>query len=89
MTRRERILKKAGINVKALDEQSRRWVEKETKAHKELSQVEPPPSTTERKERIDLDKVAALAGSHTGSIRPPLTDGAIASNAVLTWLWER
>ena len=67
-------LKKAGIDVQALDEQSRKWAEKEERAHKGLLEIEPPPPAYGRKERIHLDKVAALAGSHTW-IYPPAYDG--------------
>ena len=67
-------LEKAGINAKALDEQSRQWAKKEAQAHREISKIEPPPPTNRRKEQIDLDKVAALAGSHTW-LYPPAFNG--------------
>lgn len=67
-------LEKAGINVKVLEEESRKWAEKETRAHKELLEIEPPPSARGRKERIDLEKVAAVVGSHTW-LYPPAYEG--------------
>lgn len=66
-------LAKAGINVKALEEISYESARKEAQAHKELLAIEPPPSARGRKERIDLDRVAA-AHSHTW-LYPPAYDG--------------
>ena len=67
-------LERAGINAKLLDEQSRAWVEKETRAHKEALEIEPPPLASGRKDRINLDEVAAIVGSHTW-LYPPAYDG--------------
>jgi hypothetical protein len=67
-------LDKAGVNVNALEKESTRWAKKEARAHKELLEIEPPPRSRGRKERIKLDKVAALAGSHTW-LYPPAYEG--------------
>lgn len=67
-------LKKAGINVSVLEEESKKSAQQLERAHKELLEIEPPPARRGRKEPILMQRVAALAGSHTW-LWPPAYEG--------------
>jgi hypothetical protein len=67
-------LRRAGIDVSALEEQSSRLRELETKAHKELFKVEPPPPRRGRKDAMLLQQVASLAHTRTW-LFPPAYEG--------------
>lgn len=67
-------LEKAGINVKAVEEDSERSERELARAHKQLLEIEPPPEKRGRKEPIMMEHVAALAGSHTW-LYPPAYEG--------------
>ena len=63
-------LKKAGVNVDALEQDSKNDVERGRRVHQELLKIAPPPVRRGRKERLLMDQAAALAGSRTW-IYPP------------------
>jgi hypothetical protein len=67
-------LTKAGINVRALEEESDKEVERETRAHAELSKVDPPPVSRSPKDQLLLQQGAALAAAG-GWIFPPAREG--------------
>jgi hypothetical protein len=67
-------LKRAGINVGALEQESKKSAQQLKRAHKEMRKIEPPPSRRGRKEQIVMQQVAALAGSHTW-LFPPAWEG--------------
>jgi hypothetical protein len=67
-------LRRAGIDVSALEEQSSRLRELETKAQKELFKVEPPPPRRGRKDAMLLQQVASLAHTRTW-LFPPAYEG--------------
>lgn len=63
-------LERAGLNVGALEEESDRSVRRLERVHDDLMKVEPPPRSRGRKDRIKMERVAALAGSHTWLFPP-------------------
>lgn len=69
-------LKKAGINVKALEEESDRELEKENRAFEELRKIAPPPRRRGQRSRLLLDQIAALSLRDINTvIYPPAQDG--------------
>lgn len=67
-------LKRAGINVSALEEEEAKEAPQLKRAHEEIRQVKPPPPRRGRKEPILMQQVAAQAGSHTW-LFPPAWEG--------------
>jgi hypothetical protein len=67
-------LKKAGVNVAALEKESEYDLEREKRARAELLKLKRPPARRGRKEPILMQRAAALAGSHTW-IFPPAYEG--------------
>jgi hypothetical protein len=67
-------LKKAGINVNVLEQESEQELERQKAAHEELLKIQPPPVRRSRKEQVLMQQVAALAGSHTW-LFPPAFEG--------------
>jgi hypothetical protein len=67
-------LKKAGINVAVLEEESEKEAKRLKQAHEELRKIAPPPQRRNHKEPIILQQVAALAGAHTW-LFPPAYEG--------------
>lgn len=69
-------LKKAGINVKALEEESDHELEKQNRAFEELSKIAPPPRRRGQRSRLLLDQIAALPLRDINTvIYPPAQDG--------------
>lgn len=68
-------LQRAGINVAALEEESKRLNELETRAHNELLKVDPPPRKRGRRDAIMLQQVASLAHSNSQLLFPPACHG--------------
>jgi hypothetical protein len=67
-------LKRAGINVSALEEESDREVDRQKRAQEELRQIKPPPGRRRGRDPILIQHAAALAGSHTW-LFPPAYEG--------------
>jgi hypothetical protein len=67
-------LKKAGINVSVLEQESEKEMERQKRAHEELRKIQPPPVRRSRKEQVLMQQVAARAGSHTW-LFPPAYEG--------------
>ena len=69
-------LKKAGINVKALEEESDHELEKQNRAFEELRKIAPPPRRRGQRSRLLLDQIAALPLRDINTvIYPPAQDG--------------
>ncbi len=67
-------LKRAGINVGVLEEESAQEAQRLKRAHDEIRQVKPPPTRRGRKEQIVMDLVASQAASHLW-LYPPAYEG--------------
>lgn len=67
-------LQRAGINVSVLEEDSAKEAQEIKRAHDEIRYLKPPAAKRGRKEPIIMQKIAALAGSHTW-LFPPAWEG--------------
>jgi len=69
-------LKKAGINVKALEDESNAELEKQKRAFEELRKIAPPPRRRGQRARILLDQNIALSFNDINTvIYPPAQEG--------------
>jgi len=67
-------LKRAGVNVNALEEEARRELEKEERAFGELRKIEPPPRRRGLRSRILLDQIIAVQPQIDTYLYPPATE---------------
>lgn len=69
-------LKKAGINVKALEDESNAELEKQKRAFEELRKIAPPPRRRGQRARLLLDQIVAFPLNDINTvIYPPAQDG--------------
>ena len=69
-------LKKAGINVKALEDESNAELEKQKRAFDELRKIAPPPRRRGQRARLLLDQIVAFPLNDINTvIYPPAQDG--------------